>query len=194
MIIVIEHLPCAGKSRNRAQSLPLKRRRSGEQQSSKQRITGPQAEEAICLCKSQGNRKQKVRRTPWEHGEAVQKMCFSTHVYLKGRKETVQGKGKESSTQDQIYIQVSQFNLSVVSDSLRPLGLHKPGFPDHHQLPELAQTHIHRVSDAIQPSHPVIPFSSHLQSFPASGSFLMSQFFASGGQILEFQLQHQPFQ
>ena len=35
MIIVIEHLPCAGKSRNRAQSLPLKRRRSGEQQSSK---------------------------------------------------------------------------------------------------------------------------------------------------------------
>ena len=37
-------------------------------------------------------------------------------------------------------------------------------------------------SDAIQPSHPVIPFSSHLQSFSASQSFPMSQFFASGGQ------------
>ena len=31
-----------------------------------------------------------------------------------------------------------------------------PGFPVHHQLPELAQTHIHRVSDAIQPSHPLL--------------------------------------
>ena len=42
-------------------------------------------------------------------------------------------------------------------------------------------------------SPPVVPFS-HLQSFPASGSFQMSQFFASDGQILEFQLQHQSFQ
>ena len=53
-----------------------------------------------------------------------------------------------------------------------------------HQLPELAQTHVHWVGDAIQPSHPVVPFSSCLQSFPASGSFLMSQFFASGGQSI----------
>ena len=30
-----------------------------------------------------------------------------------------------------------------------------PGFPIHHQLPELAQTHVHRVGDAIQPSHPL---------------------------------------
>ena len=58
------------------------------------------------------------------------------------------------------------------------------GFPVHHQLSELAQTHVHRVGDAIQPSHPVIPFSSCLQSFPASGSFLVSQFFASGGQSI----------
>ena len=40
-------------------------------------------------------------------------------------------------------------------------------------------------------SSSVVPFSSHLQSFPASGSSLMSQFFASGGNGLEFQLQHQ---
>jgi len=32
----------------------------------------------------------------------------------------------------------------------------KPGFHDHHQLPELAQTHVHRVSNAIQPSHPLL--------------------------------------
>ena len=57
-----------------------------------------------------------------------------------------------------------------------------PGLPIHHQLLELAQTQVHRVSDAIQPSSSVIPFSSGLQSFPASGSFPMSQFFATGGQ------------
>ena len=43
------------------------------------------------------------------------------------------------------------------------------GFPVHHQLSELAQTHVHQVGDAIQPSS-VIPFSSCLQSFPASRS------------------------
>ena len=60
-----------------------------------------------------------------------------------------------------------------------------PGLPVRHQLLEFTQTHVHWVSDAIQPSHPSsVPFSSHLQSFPASGSFQMSKFFASGGQSI----------
>ena len=46
-----------------------------------------------------------------------------------------------------------QFNPSVVSDSLWPQGLQGTGFPTHHQLPELTQTHVHWVGDAIQPSH-----------------------------------------
>ena len=56
------------------------------------------------------------------------------------------------------------------------------GLPVYHQLPKFTQTHVHRVGDAIQPSHPVVPFSSHLQSFPASVSFQVSQLFALGGQ------------
>ena len=60
-----------------------------------------------------------------------------------------------------------------------------PGFPVHNQLLEPAQTHVCRIGDAIQPSHfLVVPFSSCLQSFPASGSFPRSHFFASGGQII----------
>ena len=60
-----------------------------------------------------------------------------------------------------------------------------PGYPVHHQLPELAQTHVRWVGDAIQLSHPLSsPFCSWLHSFPASGSFQMSQFFASGGQSI----------
>jgi len=57
-----------------------------------------------------------------------------------------------------------------------------PGLSVHHQLPELAQIHVHRLSDAIQQPHPfpLIPFPSCLQSFPASGSFPIRQFFTSG--------------
>ena len=36
-----------------------------------------------------------------------------------------------------------------------PVDRSTPGFPVHHQLPEFTQTHVHRVSDAIQPSHPL---------------------------------------
>ena len=63
-----------------------------------------------------------------------------------------------------------------------PMDCGKPGFPVYRQLPQLTQTHVHRVDEAIEPSHPLSsPFSSCPQSFPASGSFPMSQFFASGG-------------
>ena len=43
-------------------------------------------------------------------------------------------------------------NESTLRD---PMNLSTPGVPVHHQLPEFTQTHIHRVSDAIQPSHPL---------------------------------------
>ena len=45
-----------------------------------------------------------------------------------------------------------QFSHSVVSDSLQPMDCSTPGFPVHHQLLELAQTHVHQGGDAIQPS------------------------------------------
>ena len=46
-----------------------------------------------------------------------------------------------------------------MSDSLQPHGLQHAGIPVHHQLPELAQTHVHWVCDAIKPSHPLLPTS-----------------------------------
>ena len=54
------------------------------------------------------------------------------------------------------------------------------GLPVHHQLPEFTQTHVHWVGDAIQPSHPLVPLSSCLESFKAS--FQMNQLFISSGQ------------
>ena len=77
---------------------------------------------------------------------------------------------------------VSQFSLSVVSSSMWPHGLQHARPPCPHQLPEFTQTHDHWVDDAAQPSHPLR--SPSPQSFPASGSFPMSQVFASGGQSI----------
>ena len=68
-----------------------------------------------------------------------------------------------------------------------------PGFLLHHQLPELAQTHVHRVGDAIQPPHPLLFPSPLLSIFPASGSFLRRQFFTSGGQSWSFSFSISPF-
>ena len=64
--------------------------------------------------------------------------------------------------------------LSCVSSLCYPMNCSTPGFPVHHQLLEIAQTQVLQASDAIQPSHPVIPFSLYLQYFLASGSFQMS--------------------
>ena len=72
-----------------------------------------------------------------------------------------------------------------------PMNFSMPGLPVYHQLLESTQTHVHRVSDAIQSSHPLSSPSAptlnlfqHPQSFPASRSFQMSQLFASGGQSI----------
>ena len=65
-----------------------------------------------------------------------------------------------------------------------PMDCSTPGFPVHHQLRELAQTHVCWVSDTIQSSHPVFPTFSCPQAFPASWSFPMSWLYTSGGQSI----------
>ena len=66
-----------------------------------------------------------------------------------------------------------------------PMNCSMPGLPVHYELPESTQTHVHWVGDAIQPSHPVISFSSCPQFLPASGSFPVSPLFTSGGQSID---------
>ena len=64
-----------------------------------------------------------------------------------------------------------------------PMDSSTPDFPVFHHLPEFSQVHVYWVSDALQPSHPVVCFS-YSQSFPASGSFPLSWLFTSGGQSI----------
>ena len=70
----------------------------------------------------------------------------------------------------------------------------KPGFPVLHQLPELAQTHVHRVSDAIQPSHPLLsPSPPAFYLSQHQGLFQLVRSSHQVAKVLEFQLQHQSF-
>ena len=75
-----------------------------------------------------------------------------------------------------------------------PMDCSMSGFPVFHYLLEFAQIHVHWVSDAIQPFHPVTPFSICSHSFPASGSFPMSWLFTSGSQSIGALASHQSFQ
>ena len=76
-----------------------------------------------------------------------------------------------------------QFSRSVVSDSLQPHGLQHTRSPRLSPTPGTYSNYVHHIGDAI--NHLICRyFCFCLQSFPASRSFLISQFFASGGQII----------
>ena len=78
--------------------------------------------------------------------------------------------------------QFSSVHFSSVAQSCLtlcdPMNCSTPGLPVHHQLPEFTQTHIHRVGDAIQPSHPLSSPSLPARSPSQYQSFPMSQLFA----------------
>ena len=86
------------------------------------------------------------------------------------------------------------FQFSAVTQSCLilcdPMDCSTPAFPVHHQLPQLAQTHAHRVGDAIQPSYPL--------SSPSPPAFNLSQhqglFELISSSHQEIQLQHLSFQ
>ena len=82
-----------------------------------------------------------------------------------------------------------------MSNSLRPHGLNMPRFPVHHQLPDLAQTHVHRVSDAIQPSHPLLsPSPLAFNLLQHRGLFQWVKSSHQVAKVLKFQLEQQSFQ
>ena len=70
-----------------------------------------------------------------------------------------------------------------------------PGFPVHHQFPELSQTHVHQVGDTVQSCHPLSsPSPSIFNLFQHQGLFQWVSSSCQVDKVLEFQLQHQSFQ
>ena len=76
-----------------------------------------------------------------------------------------------------------------------PMNLSTPGLPVHHQLPEFTQIHVHRVGDAIQPSHPLSsPSPPGPNPSQHQGLFQWVNSSHEVAKVLEFQPQHQSFQ
>ena len=76
-----------------------------------------------------------------------------------------------------------------------PMNRSTKGLPVHHQLPEFTQTHVHRVGDAIQPSHPLSsPSPPALNLSQHQGLFRWVSSSHQVAKVLELQLQHQSFQ
>ena len=76
-----------------------------------------------------------------------------------------------------------------------PMNHSTPGFPVHHQLPKSTQTHVHLVGDDIQPSHTLSsPSLPPLNLSQHQGLFKWVSSSHQVAKVLEFQLQHQPFQ
>ena len=76
-----------------------------------------------------------------------------------------------------------------------PMDRSTPGLPVYHQLLEFTQTHLHWISDAIQPSHPLsLPFPPTFNLSQHQGLFQWVSFLHQIAKVLEFQLQYQSFQ
>ena len=94
---------------------------------------------------------------------------------------------------------ISSVQFSSVSQSCptlcNPMDHSMPGLPAHHQLPELTQTHVQWVGDAIQPSHPLLsPSPPALNLSQHQSLFKWVSSLHEVAKVLEFQLQHQSLQ
>ena len=137
--------------------------------------------------------------------------CFLTCTQVSQKTGKVVGYNRKTKQTDththknkgiqtlKIVIKSHSVQFSSVAQSCltlcNPMNRSTPGLPVHHQLPEFNQTHVHRVSDAIQPSHPLLSPSPPAPN-PSQHQSLF-QWISSSHQVakvLEFQLQHQSFQ
>ena len=130
----------------------------------------------------------------WGIAYCIQKLGFplpSQSSFMKWQLPVLTVVTSLTSATGRLFSSVPQLFLTLCN----PMDCSMPGFPVHHQLLELAQTHAHQVDDAIQPSHPL--------SSPSSPAFSLSQHqglfqwvssLHQVAKVLEFQLQHQSFQ
>ena len=85
-----------------------------------------------------------------------------------------------------------QFSVRLCSVQLVPMDCSTPGLPVHHWIPEFAQTQVHWVSDAIQPSHPLSsPSPPAFNLSQHQGLFQWVSSLHQVAKVLELQLQHQ---
>ena len=89
-----------------------------------------------------------------------QLLCHLKNVFMMKNIINIHGRKIEEQIENQNDPLSKYHQFSSVAQSCPtlcdPMNLSTPGFPVHHQLPEFTQTHVHRVGDTIQPSHPLL--------------------------------------
>ena len=130
-----------------------------------------------------------------ERGNYIIIMLVGNKIDLNKRKDmTTTASGISSSVpMGRVSVQFSSVPQSCPT-LCNPMDCSASGFPVHHQLPELAQNHVHWVSDAIQPSYPVSIPSPAFNLSQHQGLFQWVSSSHQVAKVLEFQLQHQSFQ
>ena len=143
-------------------------------------------------------------RYKWEHmetricpsaGKWINKLWYiQTMGYYSSLKNWA---SKQWKDREELHIHITKFSSVVQScpTLCDPMDCSTPGLPVNHQLPEFTQSHVHWVSDAIQPSHPLSspspPAFNHSQH---QGLFKWVSSSHQVAKVLEFQPQHQSFQ
>ena len=144
-------------------------------------VGGKECEEDCTWGWTEAGVRSHIETTVWDRGEALEAVGqwgnWSVTVWMEW----------ESHRQSllQPYVpwtgMLDDFSGLVDPNFCDPTDYSMPGFPIHHQLPELTQTHVHRVGDAIQPSHPLLLLPSIL---PSIRVFSNGSVFPSGGQSI----------
>ena len=134
--------------------------------------------------------KEKTMVKWFDHNQVTSNRSAGIHVYLKF---------KICAPRLYCLSNIKSAQFSSVAQSCPTLcdtmNCSMPGLPVHHQLPEFTQTHVHWVSDSIQPSHPPLsPSPPACNLSQHQGLFKWVSSWHQVAQVLEFQLQHQSFQ
>ena len=123
-------------------------------------------------------------------------ICYFNKSSISGEKPLIKESVEEKNCYTLRWCSVWFGSVTQSGPTLcNPMDYSMPGLPFYHQLAELAQTHVHQVSDDIQPSHPLS--SPSPPAFNLSQQQGLFQWVSSSHQVakvLEFQLQHQSFQ
>ena len=135
-----------------------------------------------------------VRRNKWQQSLLT---CRGVWSYLQTPREKM-GTGHQAHQRNPLrsFSSVQFISVAQLCPTLcDPMDCSTPGFPIHHQLLEVTQTHVHLVGDAIQPSHPLLsPSPPTFNLFQHQGLFQWVSSSYQVAKVLEFQLQHQSFQ
>ena len=135
-------------------------------------------------CKIHDHKLMSLRKHPLSISQFLYQIFYISQFHI--------SEVQTSSSRSQVQFSSVAQSCPTLCDSIDCSTL---GFPVHHQLQQLTQTHVHRVSNAIQPSQPL--------SSPSPPTFNLSQhqglfkwvgYSHQGAKVLEFQLQHQSFQ